>query len=96
MTGDPKAFEDRLEGLGLDLEAALGVLWRHGDKEAHDWLWLNYPSKARAFALGSQIPTNIDAKRMGSAGGKARSQKLTPERRHEIAKNAARVRWWGK
>jgi hypothetical protein len=29
----------------------------------------------------------------GKKGGKARAAKLTPERRSEIAKNAARTRW---
>ena len=32
----------------------------------------------------------------GLRGGKARAKKLTPERRREIAKNAARSRWHGK
>lgn len=30
---------------------------------------------------------------LASLGGKARSAKLTPERRKEIARNAARKRW---
>ncbi len=29
----------------------------------------------------------------GKAGGKARAEKLTPEKRSEIAKKAAEVRW---
>lgn len=32
-------------------------------------------------------------KRGGKVGGKARARKLTPERRAEIARKAARVRW---
>lgn len=33
------------------------------------------------------------AQSMGRKGGKARSQKLSPERRQEIASTAARKRW---
>lgn len=32
---------------------------------------------------------------MGSLGGKARAAKMTPERRAEIARNAAAKRWQG-
>ena len=33
------------------------------------------------------------AKALGAKGGKARAAKLTPEKRAEIARNAARKRW---
>ncbi|MBL8658326.1 MAG: hypothetical protein JNM75_01070 [Rhodospirillales bacterium] len=33
------------------------------------------------------------AQAMGRKGGKARAEKMTPERRAEIAKSAARSRW---
>ena len=33
------------------------------------------------------------AKALGAKGGEARARKLTPERRKEIAKKAAAVRW---
>ena len=33
------------------------------------------------------------AKALGAKGGKARAEKLTPERRSEIAREAARKRW---
>ena len=33
------------------------------------------------------------AKALGAKGGKARAAKLTPERRSEIAKEAAKKRW---
>ena len=36
---------------------------------------------------------NPYAVHLGSLGGKARSEKLTPEQRKEIAKKAARARW---
>lgn len=40
---------------------------------------------------------NFDAKALGHLGGlkggKARAEKLTPERRKEIAKKAAKTRW---
>ena len=43
-----------------------------------------------------QEPESIQAKRGrqgGQKGGKARASALTPERRAEIARNAARARW---
>jgi len=43
---------------------------------------------------------NFDAKALGHKGGlkggKARAEKLTPERRSEIAKKAAQARWKNK
>ena len=33
------------------------------------------------------------AAQLGSRGGKARAEKMTPERRREIAADAANVRW---
>ena len=33
------------------------------------------------------------AKALGAKGGKARAEKLTPERRSEIARDAAKKRW---
>jgi hypothetical protein len=35
------------------------------------------------------------AKSMGRRGGKARAERLTPERRREIARKAAAKRWGG-
>ena len=47
-----------------------------------------------------QIKGGFNAKvlgrRGGLIGGKARAEKLTPERRSEIAKKAAQVRWANK
>jgi hypothetical protein len=43
---------DKIDGLESDLDSALDVLWRHGDREAHDWMWLNYPAQARRLAFG--------------------------------------------
>ena len=44
-----------------------------------------------------QLKGGFDAKAMGRRGGlkggRARAEKLSPERRVEIAKKAARVRW---
>ncbi|MEZ5805931.1 MAG: RNA-binding protein [Rhizobiaceae bacterium] len=34
-----------------------------------------------------------DAKALGAKGGKKRAENMTPERRAEIAKNAAESRW---
>jgi hypothetical protein len=36
---------------------------------------------------------NPHAVHLGQLGGKARIKKITPERRQEIARNAARARW---
>ena len=36
---------------------------------------------------------NQAAAELGSKGGKARAEKMTPERRAEIAKRAANARW---
>ena len=44
----------------------------------------------------SQLDFREFAKRLGSRGGKKRSEKLSPERRKEIAKKAAMARWANK
>lgn len=36
------------------------------------------------------------AAELGRKGGKARAEKMTPERRKEIARNAAKLRWAAK
>ncbi len=45
----------------------------------------------------SQLKSRFDAKALGRLGGlkggKARAEKLSPERRKEIAKKAAMARW---
>ena len=38
-------------------------------------------------------PVNTFAQEGGLKGGKARAEKLSPERRQEIAKRAAQARW---
>ncbi len=38
-------------------------------------------------------PEEERARKAGKAGGKKRAEKLTPERRKEIAKRAAEARW---
>lgn len=56
---------------------------------------------ARAVMVGRIATGEIEEKpkepsgkvRSGKAGAKARAEKLTPEKRSEIAKNAARIRW---
>jgi hypothetical protein len=41
-------------------------------------------------------PAAVELGKLGGAkGGKARAEKLTPEQRSEIAKNAAQARWHG-
>lgn len=37
----------------------------------------------------------MNQKQFASLGGRARAKALTPERRHEIASNAAKARWFG-
>lgn len=50
---------------------------------------------AAGEAEGDKAPTpeNEARSRAGSAGAKARSDTLTPERRREIARKAALARW---
>jgi hypothetical protein len=53
--------------------------------------------KVMRIATGEE-PDDIDpaksaAAELGSRGGKARAARMTPERRAEIAKKAARARW---
>jgi hypothetical protein len=40
-------------------------------------------------------PAQVSGRKGGVKGGKARAEKLTPERRSEIARKAARTRWQG-
>jgi hypothetical protein len=45
--------------------------------------------------LGADSAKNAAAE-LGSRGGKARAARMTPERRSEIAKSAAKARWRNK
>jgi hypothetical protein len=38
-------------------------------------------------------PAQVSGRKGGVKGGKSRAEKLSPERRSEIAKKAARARW---
>jgi len=49
------------------------------------------PSLVRNAAISQYLATI--GKKGGIKGGKARAEKLTPERRSEIARNAAKTRW---
>lgn len=51
--------------------------------------------KVMRIATGEEEDTTNDARRLpvGNIGGKARAKKLSPERRSEIAKEAAKARW---
>ncbi len=54
--------------------------------------------KVARLAVGDETETLSDgkdpnAKALGAKGGRARSRKLSPERRAEIAKKAAAKRW---
>jgi len=48
----------------------------------------------RAATNGDKNPAAVALGRMGGLkGGKARAEKLSPKRRSEIARRAARMRW---
>lgn len=55
--------------------------------------------KVMRIATGEEADDVIDdgkdkaAQSLGRRGGKARAEKMTPDRRSEIAKQAARKRW---
>lgn len=52
--------------------------------------------KVMRIATGQEeetAPKETEAQSMGRKGGAARAAKMTPERRAEIAKRAARQRW---
>jgi hypothetical protein len=52
------------------------------------------PSKEDSGVTQGKNPHAVALGRLGGLkGGKARTEKLTPEQRSEIAKRAARVRW---
>jgi hypothetical protein len=58
----------------------------------------NYIEKrdaARAMHASASIPSRSRRymRRMQSSGGKARAEKLSPKRRHSIAKKAGQTRW---
>jgi hypothetical protein len=40
-----------------------------------------------------QTPAQVNGRSGGLKGGKARAEKLSPEKRSEIARKAARARW---
>jgi hypothetical protein len=43
--------------------------------------------------MAEEKEKNLNAVQLGRLGGKARIKKITPEKRREIARNAARARW---
>jgi hypothetical protein len=43
-----------------------------------------------------QTPAQVNGRKGGLKGGKARAEKLSPEKRSEIARRAARARWGNK
>jgi len=50
--------------------------------------------KATATKIRTKNPAAVALGRLGGLkGGKARAEKLSPERRKEIAKKAAKTRW---
>ena len=76
------------------------------DRERQEWHTVDMPKRAKKkrprdlnllAASIVQDATGEKAIALGQLGGKkggpARAQKLSPERRREIAQNAARARW---
>lgn len=56
--------------------------------------YINFPMVLPRLATGLIVRNRtIAARQLGSAGGKARAEKLSPARRKEIAVKAARKRW---
>jgi len=52
------------------------------------------PPERRALSYEGKNPAAVELGRLGGLkGGKARTEKLTPERRKEIAQKAAQARW---
>jgi len=70
-------------------------------KKEHDFAVRAFRVVQEATGQAQEEPKKeFDAKALGRKGGlkggKARAEKLTPERRAEIAKKAANTRWTGK
>jgi len=55
------------------------------------------PQERKALSYEGKNPAAVELGRLGGLkGGKARTEKLSPERRKEIAQKAARARWKSK
>jgi hypothetical protein len=61
-------------------------------KAAHE-LFLEIIGEAPAQPLPENTPAAVAVRRGAAQGGQKRAAKLTPERRREIAVNAAKIRW---
>jgi hypothetical protein len=61
-------------------------------KAAHE-LYLEIIGEAPQQPMPENTPAAVAVRRGAAEGGQKRAAKLTPERRREIAINAARVRW---
>ena len=77
------------ETLAPDIEAAWAE-WIKGIQQVDERV--RHLLRA-AFETGAEAGSRAFAASGGRAGGKARAEKLTPERRSEIAKQAAEKRW---
>lgn len=90
ITRKATGHEDRLPP---DLEAAWAE-WSKGIKNVDErgWTLLRAAFEAGAEAAANNAAAEL-GRRGGLKGGKARAEKLTPERRSEIAKKAAAKRW---
>ena len=52
------------------------------------------PEERKALSYEGKNPAAVELGRLGGLkGGKARTEKLSPERRKEIAQKAAKARW---
>jgi hypothetical protein len=73
-----RKLTDKIDALESELDSALDVLWRHGDREAHDWMWLNYPERARRLALRVRLgPRLVKAAREANAIAKGEANPST-------------------
>lgn len=61
-------------------------------KAAHQ-LYLEIIGEAPQQAMPENTPAAVAVRRGAAKGGKKRASKLTPERRQEIARKAAKARW---
>lgn len=102
-TQEQRAGEAVARGIDPDLWERLDVRVRRGDPVENLRFALAISIKKAEVAIAA-YKAHLEAERagkdkaaqaLGRKGGKARAKALTPERRLEIACNAAAKRWWG-
>ena len=104
--GGDTYLDDRISYvLTVDLGALVSEDWsqsggRGGHSKHGEWWWAHeVPNDVVIDPKGWDAwPTRVArflGRRGGMKGGKARAESLSPERRSEIARHAAQVRWAG-